>query len=340
MTDQPPPGNYPPSPAGGYPPPPGEGPGQPGGYPPPPPAGGYPPPPPGGQQGYPPPPPGGYPPPPQSGYPPPPPGGYPPPPPPGYPPGGPGYPPGGSGYPPGGPGFGFGPQYSIGEAWSWAWNKFGKNAGPLIIATLLYGLVAFALQALVNLISMAVSDTSSAVTDDGGFMFAYNATGPAAVIVGVIGWVVTLIVGAALQSAYLGGIFDIVDGREVTLNSFLRPRYIGNVVIAGLIVGVITTIGLLLCIVPGIIASILLMFTIVALLDRNLAPIDAIKTSFNVVKNNFGHAFLAWLVMGVTALVGALLCGVGLLVAAPIAALILVYTFRRLTGGQVAPQTP
>jgi uncharacterized RDD family membrane protein YckC len=66
MTDQPPPGNYPPQPpqGGGYSPPP-----QGGGYPPPPHPGGYPPPP---QGGYAPPPPaGGYP---QGGYPP---GGYP-----------------------------------------------------------------------------------------------------------------------------------------------------------------------------------------------------------------------------------------------------------------------
>ncbi|MCW2563854.1 MAG: hypothetical protein JWQ31_2414 [Mycobacterium sp.] len=57
MTDQPPPGGYPPPPPGGYQPPP-----PPSGYPPPPPPGGYQPP---QQGGYPPPPPGapGYPPP-------------------------------------------------------------------------------------------------------------------------------------------------------------------------------------------------------------------------------------------------------------------------------------
>ena len=86
MTDQPPPGSYPPPPPGGYPPPPPQGGGYPPpqGYPPPPQRGGYPPqgggyPPQGG--GY--PPPQGYPPPPPAGYPPPPPpqgGGYPPPP--------------------------------------------------------------------------------------------------------------------------------------------------------------------------------------------------------------------------------------------------------------------
>ncbi len=35
--------------------------------------------------------------------------------------------------------------------------------------------------------------------------------------------------------------------------------------------------------------------------------------------------------------VGALACGVGLLVAAPVAALIMVYAYRKLSGGQVVP---
>jgi uncharacterized membrane protein len=39
-------------------------------------------------------------------------------------------------------------------------------------------------------------------------------------------------------------------------------------------------------------------------------------------------------------LVGAILCGVGLLVAVPVAALLVAYSWRGLTGGYVAPATP
>jgi uncharacterized membrane protein len=319
MTDQPPPpGNYPPPPPGGYPPPP-----PPGGYPPPPPPGGYPPPPP----------PGGYPPPPPGNYPPPPPGGYPPPPP-------------GQGFQsatgPGWGGPGGGAPYSVGDAFSWAWNKFSKNAVPLIVATLVYGLVLVVLQTIINLVSAAVSppDYSSYGSDGIGFSFAYSMTGAGSIIVSIIGWLLSLIVGAALQSAYIGGVLDIANGQQVSVGSFFTPRNIGNVIIAGLIVGIVTTIGLFLCVIPGLIASIMLMFTVVALLDRNLSPVDAVKASFDLSKNNFGNAILAWLVLVVTVFVGALLCGVGLLVAAPVATLFLVYTYRVISGAQVAPLTP
>src|SRR4029077_19456936 len=275
MTEQPPPppGGYPPPPPGGYPPPGG-------GYQPPPPRGGYPPPP---QGGYPPPPPqGGYPPPPPGapGYPPPgyPPPGYPPPgyPPPGYPP--PGYPPPSPGsYPPAG-GPGVGQSYSVGDAFSWAWNKFSKNAGPLIVATLVYGLVLVVLQAIISLVSAAVSpsDYSSYSSDATSFSFSYGMSGVGSIIVSIIGWFLSLIVAAALQSAYIGGILDIANGQQVSMGSFFRPRNIGNVIIARLIVDIVTTIGFILCIIPGVIASIMLMFTVVTLLDRNLSPVDAV----------------------------------------------------------------
>ena len=322
----PPPGGYPPPGQGGYPPP-----GQQGGYPPPPPPGGYPPPP--QQGGYPPPPPpSGYPPPPHQG-------GYPPPPP-----GAPGYPPAPAGYPPAGPpGYGGAQPYNVGEAFSWAWNKFTKNAGPLIIATLVYGLILIVLQVIVNLVQAAVSPGVSDYSSSGsGFSYSWSTTsmGLGGILISIVGWFVSLIVGAAIQSGYISGVLDIANGQQVSVGSFFRPRNIGQVIIAGLIVGVITTIGFFLCIIPGVIASIMLVFTVVALLDRNLSPVDAVKTSFDLSKANFGNVFVTWLAMVATAVVGALLCGIGLIVAVPVAALILVYAWRRLSGGQVAPLTP
>src|SRR5215212_7436936 len=326
MTNPPPPpppdGGYPPPEQGGYPPP-----GQ-GGYPPPG-QGGYPPP---GQGGYPPPPPpSGYPPPPQQG-------GYPPPPQQG------GYQQAPGGYPPAGPpDYGGAQPFSVGEAFSWAWNKFSKNAAPLIIATLVYGLIIIVLQVIINLLQAAVSPGVSDYTSDAnGFSYSWSTTsmGLGGILISIVGWFVSLIVGAAIQSGFLSGVLDIANGQQVSVGSFFRPRNIGQVIIAGLIVGVITTIGFVLCVIPGLLASILLIFTVVALLDRNLPAVDAVKTSFETSKANFGSAFLTWLVGVALIVAGAILCGVGLLVAVPVAALFLVFAWRRITGGQVAPLTP
>ncbi|CAN5399726.1 hypothetical protein BH11ACT7_BH11ACT7_31340 [soil metagenome] len=319
MTENPPSGDYPqggyPPPQGGYPPPPQ------GGYPPPP-QGGYPPPP---QGGYPPPPQGGYPPPPQGGYPPPPQGGYPPPPPGGY------------------PGYPSAPAFSVGDGISWAWNKFSKNAAALLVATLAFAVVIVVVQSIIQGIAFAVSPDRVTTYDssDAGFEYSTSiALSGAGLAVTIIGYIVTLIVGAAITSAFLGGALDIANGQPVSIGSFFRPQRIGSFVVLSLLVGIITGIGYVLCVIPGLLASIFLLFSTIVMLDRNLSPVEAMKASFGIAKSNFGQVFLAWLVALALVIVGALLCGVGLLVAIPVVVLFEVYAYRKLTGGGVAPLTP
>lgn len=316
--DFPPPGSYPPPP-GGYPPPP------PGAYPPPPP-GAYPPP----GAGYPPPPPGWGQPIPPGSYPPPPPGAYPPP------------PPSEGGYFPPPPGYGApANRYSVGDGLAWAWNKFTKNAVPLIVATLVFWLIGLALNWLETSILQTVSPETMATFDTPGGVLETTTrtiTGSGLAVM-IISTLVQLLAKGAISSAGYGGLLDIANGQPVTIGSFFRPRNIVAVIIATMIVDVLTIVGLLLCIVPGLIVMLLAWFTTVAIVDRNLSPIDGIKTSFAIVKDNFGHVLLAALVFVALIIVGALLCGVGLLVAAPVAYLFLVYTYRKLSGGSVAPAT-
>ena len=314
----PPQGGFPPPPQGGFPPP--------GNYPPP--QGDYPPPP----GNYPPPPQGNYPPPPAGGYPPPPPpqGSYPPPPPPGGYPGPGGYPP--VGYP-GAPGFGA-PAYSVGEAVSWAWNKFSKNVAAIIVPTIVFGLVYAVVQGIIQLVTNQFTTTSY---DD------YSASismGTGGVVASLLGSAVMLVVAAVVQSAYIGGMLDIANGQPVEIGSFFKPRNVGNVVIASIISGLIVFVGVLLCIVPGIIATIMLLFTTVIVIDRNTSGINGVTGSFEIGKKNFGPMALTWLTTIGIAILGALACLVGLLVAYPVISLITVYAYRRLTGGQVAPLTP
>lgn len=330
MTDQPPPppGGYPPPPpGGGYPPPPPPG----GGYPPPPPpGGGYPPPPP--PSGYPPPQQGGYrPPPQQGGYPPPSPGGYPP-------------PPSGAPVPAYGGGYGA-PQelFNIGDGFKWAWEKFTSNAVPLIVATLIYGAIVGVLYGIIYGLAFALApDTVSTYNSyDGGFEYSSNAAfGVGSVLVLVLGGLLLFVVIAAAQSAYIGGVLDIANGQQVSIGSFFKPRSLGNVIIATVLMGILTSIGYVLCVIPGLAVAILTFFAIIAVIDRNLSAVDGLKTSYELVKANFVQVLLVWLSLAAIATVGALVCFVGLIVAVPVATLLQVYAWRRLSGGEVAALNP
>jgi uncharacterized membrane protein len=205
-----------------------------------------------------------------------------------------------------------------------------------------YGLIVVVLQTIFSFASAAVEpgDNSSYVSDGTSFAFSYSLSSPVGILISFIGWIVLLVVSAVIQSAYYSGVLDIANGQPVSVGSFFKPRSIGNVVLASLIVGVITSIGFVLCVIPGLIASIMLMFAIIALLDRGLSAVDSIKASFDIAKANFGPVFLTWLVIVVAVIIGALLCGVGLLVALPVVSLIEVYAWRKLSGGQIAALNP
>lgn len=299
---------YPNDPEGGYP--------NPAGYPPP---SGY------GPPGYPPPPPG-YPP---GGYPPA--GGYPPPP---VPPG-PGYPPGGyppAGYPPP-PGFAGppSPRFDIGDAFSWSFNKFGKHAVALIAPLLGYALLVATVGGI-WLLALTSTDLFGGDTSEG-------VSGRQLVVL-FLGYVTALLTAMFVQAAYLSGCLDIADGRPVTIGSFFRPRNFGAALVTALLVGLLAAVGAMLFVIPGLIVGFLTQFAVAFAIDRSLAPIDTFKASFATCQANIGGALLSWVVQLVVLLAGQMLCGVGLLVAFPLAVLIQTYTYRRLSGGWLAPAQP
>ncbi len=242
-----------------------------------------------------------------------------------------------------GPGYGAQQQFNIGEAFSWAWNKFTNNAVALILATLIYGAIVGVVYGITYGLAFALAPDSMSTYSSSGDGFDYSAStsfGVGSFIVMALGIIVLFLVVAAIQSAYLGGVLDIANGQQVTLGSFFRPRSVGNVILATLIIGILTSIGYVLCVIPGLAVAILTFFAIIALIDRNLSAIDAIKASYEVVKANFVQVLLVYLSAAAIGAVGVLVCFVGLLVALPVATLLQVYAWRRLSGGEVAALNP
>ena len=110
-------------------------------------------------------------------------------------------------------------------------------------------------------------------------------------------------------------------------------------IIASLLIGIASGIGSIVAI-GSVVVALFTFFAIVLIVERNLSAIDGIKTSFEIVKNNFVQVLITYLIVGAIATVGAFLCGIGLIVSLPVAGLYLVYAYRTLTGGELAPATP
>ena len=151
--------------------------------------------------------------------------------------------------------------------------------------------------------------------------------------IGVIAYAITFIVQAGVFRAGLG----VTKGEAPSVSQLTDTTNIVPYILTVLLVGVGAFVGFILCIIPGIIWLIFTAYAPILALDKGLGPVEAITTSLNWVKDNFGQVFLILLVSYLVYLVGACLCGVGLLVSVPVALVAMVYSYRALNNEVVVP---
>ena len=173
--------------------------------------------------------------------------------------------------------------------------------------------------------STTVDPTTGATTSDVSFAASMGGT--------VLLLLLVFIVQYLIHTALLSGLLDLADGKQVTIGSFFRPRNTGPALLTAVVVAIIVAIGSVLCLLPGLVASWLFMFALVATIDRGLGLGEALRTSFETAKNNAGNSLLVWILTW-------LIMGICTIVTLPFGLLVIVYTWRRLSGGQVAPLTP
>jgi uncharacterized membrane protein len=240
-----------------------------------------------------------------------------------------------SGQPPyGGPTSG--EPFSVGNAFSYGWKKFQANLGPILIAALVL-LAAVVLLQIIQVIFTGGSeveftidpDTGAVETDDGGML---GGSIIASLFFGALSFLVQLVI----QSGIVKGALDITRGKAISLGTMFQGIDFVQVVIASLILAVATTVGLVLCILPGLAVMFLTAFTLYFIIDKGMSAIDAIKASVSFVMANAGTLIVFFLACIAAYIVGALLCGVGLLVAIPVVVIAQAYAFRTLQGEQVA----
>ncbi|WP_238422261.1 hypothetical protein [Gordonia sp. 'Campus'] len=230
-------------------------------------------------------------------------------------------------------------KIDVGTAFSWAFGKFKNNVGAMILPGLAVFLLGAALIA-VGFSSAAIFGTTETTTDSYGFTYTETSLGLGGSILFGLVYLVFILGLLYIQASIISGAVRVANGEPVTAKSFLTPIRFGPVIGTAILVGLITGIGYALCIIPGIVAMFFLMFSVVATIDKNLSPINAMKASFELTKSKVGDSILTLLVTYAINLVGVLVCYVGLIVAAPVAQLFLVHCWRRLNGAPIAPADP
>jgi hypothetical protein len=245
-----------------------------------------------------------------------------PPPPPGY--GTP--PPGPYGAPPPPPGGGYGiagDEWSVGNALSYGWRKFAQNVGPILLLALL----VFVASVVLGLVGSLLDRAIFGAPDPGSVQ---QTSSVFSTLFGLVGQVV-------FSAVVIRGALDLTEGRELQIGSLFGRVNFGAMLLLAIVVAIIETIGILLFILPGLLAMLFLYFAAYFLLDRNLGPIDSVKASFNLVRRDLGKALVWTIVAFIVTVVGVCFCLVGLLVTIPVAIIGTAYTYKKLTGQPVAP---
>lgn len=225
--------------------------------------------------------------------------------------------------PPGGPVRG----YEAPDAFGYGWHAFKANAGPLVLATLLI----FAVAIVLSLITESVAPSPDFVGPDGGFEFQGGEL--------VLSFVAETILGAVVllpTAAMIRGCLDICEGKKFSLGDAFSRIPAVSVLITGILVSLLTSIGFVLLILPGIVVSIFSFFAIYFVVDRNESPLKAIGSSFAMVGSNFGPALLSGLLAFLILIAGTIALVVGLLVAVPVTVVAGAYAFKSFSGQPVA----
>jgi hypothetical protein len=143
-----------------------------------------------------------------------------------------------------------------------------------------------------------------------------GAAATAFMVGGVAGGVVGLVLGGLLFALVVGLVSlvvsavvivmakDALAGRDPSMGDALGAVMgrLGDVVIASVLAMVAVGIGMLLLVLPGLVAAFFLVFTLPAVLLDGDGAIDAIRRSIAVVKDNLGAAaglVVGWIVVTV-----------------------------------------
>jgi uncharacterized membrane protein len=225
--------------------------------------------------------------------------------------------------------------FSVGNAFGYGWNKFKANLGPILLAALVLLAVLVVIQIL-QAVMTGGSETIEFNPDTGEFEGGSSGMLGGSILATVFFGLLSQLAILIIQSGIVKGALDITKGKRVSLGEMFSGIDFVQVIVASLILAVATMIGFVLCILPGIAVMFFTAFTLYFIIDKGMPAIEAIKASVSFVMANAGTLIVFFLACLAAYIVGALLCGVGLLVAIPVVVIAQAYAFRTLQGEQVA----
>jgi uncharacterized membrane protein len=223
----------------------------------------------------------------------------------------------------------------------YGWAKFTKSPSTLLVPALIVLAVLIVIDGVIQVIlRSALLGTHDCTKTILGTTIHNAQCGPGfftTIFVSALGGLVASFIAQLLGAGLIKSALNVADGKEVNVGDVWGYASKSNVVTTAAIVAGATFVGSLLCYLPGLIVGFLTLFAMFYVVDKDMAPMDAIKASVSLTTSRVGETILFYLLGIVVIIVGAILCLVGLLAAVPVVLAGAAYTFRVLSNEPVTP---
>jgi hypothetical protein len=146
----------------------------------------------------------------------------------------------------------------------------------------------------------------------------------------VVGWVVGIVLLGGLDYLFIRRI----RGETVQVGDVFAGFNLAflHLTMAGLVKWLLTSLGFMLCILPGIYLGVGYVFALPLVIDKKMEFWPAMEVSRRVVHRHWWSTFGLVIVLALIALAGFLACLVGALVTVPLASASLMYVYEDLFG--------
>lgn len=219
------------------------------------------------------------------------------------------------------------PRANPGAALSWAYDRFRRNAAPFLSLAAVVTVILFAQTVASKPIQTALLNCSDPQSP--GQINACTASTGTSVLVtsllfvffSILAWFARIgLERAALQST---------QGVRPSFGQMLTTQHLGKYLVFTLLYAVLVALGIVLCIVPGMIVLFLLQLGQYYVLDKGYGPIQATVASVSAVRRNFGPALLMTLINMMVLVIGGLFFGLFTLLTLPFSCLFTAHLYRQ-----------
>ncbi|HTS19693.1 MAG TPA: GYF domain-containing protein [Verrucomicrobiae bacterium] len=155
-----------------------------------------------------------------------------------------------------------------------------------------------------------------------------------------------VIAGLIVDGVLLGGLYLLFLKRIRGESAAVGDAFAGfslafvQLMLAQLVVGLLSSVGFLLCILPGVYLAVAWSFAVPLVIDKKLDFWPAMELSRKVISHHWWTMFGLLIVAGLVFALGVLGCVVGVFITGSIATAALMYAYEDVFGAQTTAQNP